>query len=449
MGRAGGPPLRRSLATRVNPVTVLRTRAAEGRDGLHPHPLVERAMLKPMSVTLRAMKSMLPAIGVGAVLVLWGGSARADLRVDIALRKAAEQGDTATIESLLAQGADADRSDALLAAILAGQRRTIDFLLDRGADPNAWARGRTRLPRGAEGSPVFAAARQGDRQLIKDLKRHGANLDAASAERGLQGETPLLHAVRYRELSAARLLVEEGADVKHRDESGSTALIAAARLGGPETVDFVKLLLSRGADPDAKDDKGVSARDVAHEFGAPEVLALINDRAPAGAYSYPDDKVQISMLLVYKAACDQSTPGYALRMSAPYAKWSAPRAAAIARIEADPEFQRQKTDMLRQASQLTGAGSTALEDADRQEQAANFRALCETHLPNEFLGVVTEYTNSPGSHVSPAEARATMSVLPQAAAAQVGSVTIVRKSATHAAGGMPSAPSPTPSATPP
>jgi hypothetical protein len=401
-----------------------------------------------MNVTLRAMNSRLLAIGVAAALVLWGGAARAELRVDAALRKAAEQGDTATIESLLAQGADVDRSDALLAAILAGQRRSIDFLLDRGADPNAWARGRIRLPRGAEGSPVFAAAHQGDRQLIKDLKLHGANLDAASAERGMEGETALLYAVGHRELSAARLLIEAGADVKHRNERGTTALIEAAALGGPEALDFVKLLLSRGADPDAQDDKGVSARDVAHEFGAPQLLALINESAPAGAYNYPDDKLRISMMLSYKAACDQSTPGYAQRMSASYAKWSAPRAAAIERIEADPEFQRQKAEMIRQASQLTGAAGDPRQDAERQEQAANFRALCETHLPNELLGVVTEYTNSPGPQVSPAEARATTSLLSQGASAKVGSVTVVHKSATHTAGGMSAAPAPAPSPTP-
>jgi hypothetical protein len=138
-----------------------------------------------MSVTLRGMNSKLLAAVVAAVLVLWGGAARAELRIDAALRKASEQGDIATIESLLAQGADADRSDALLAAILAGQRHSIDSLLEHGADPNAWARGRLRLPSGAEGSLVFAAAKQGDRHLITVLKLHGANLDAASAERGM------------------------------------------------------------------------------------------------------------------------------------------------------------------------------------------------------------------------------------------------------------------------
>jgi ankyrin repeat protein len=391
-----------------------------------------------MNIFLRATNSGL--LATVALLVLWGGAARAELRVDTALRKAAEQGDTATIQSLLAQGADVDRSDALLAAILAGQRRSIDFLLDRGVDPNAWARGRVRLPRGPEGSPVFAAAKQGDRQLIRALKLHGANLDAASVERGMEGDTPLLYAVRYRELNAARLLIEAGASVKQRNESGTTALIEAAALRGAGALDFVKLLLSRGADPDAKDNKGASARDVAHEFGAPQVSALINERAPAGSYSNPEDKLRISMMLRYKAACDQSTPGYAVRMSATYAKWSAPRAAAIERIEADPEFQRQKGEMLRQASQLTVATGDPLQDADRPEQAANFRALCERHLPNELRGIVTEYTNSPDHHVAPAEARATTSPLSQGPYSKTGPVTVVHKPASHA--GMSAAPAP-------
>jgi hypothetical protein len=248
--------------------------------------------------------------------------------------------------------------------------------------------------------------------------------------------------VRYRELNAARLLIEAGASVKQRNESGTTALIEAAALRGAGAFDFVKLLLSRGADPDAKDNKGVSARDVAHEFGAPQVFALINERAPAGSYSNPEDKLRISMMLRYKAACDQSTPGYAVRMSATYAKWSAPRADAIERIEADPEFQRQKGEMLRQASQLTVATGDPLQDADRPEQAANFRALCERHLPNELRGIVTDYTISPDHHVAPAEARATTSLLSQGPYAKTGSVTVVHKSASHTAGGMSAAPAP-------
>ena len=365
-----------------------------------------------MSVTSRAMNSTLVSIGVAAVLLLWGGSARAEAAVDAALRKAAEQGDIATIQSLLARGADADRSDALLAAVLAGQRPSIDFLLGRGADPNAWARGRVRLPRGAQGSPVFAAAKRGDRLLIKDLKLHGANLNAASSEPGMKGETPLLYAVRHRESSAARLLIEAGAD------------------------------------PDARDSQGVSARDVARESGAP-ILASINARAPAGAYSRPEDISRIIMMLSYKAACDQSTPGYALRMSANFAKWAAPRAAAIERIEADPEFQRQKAEMVRQASKLTVTTGDPQQDDDRREQAANFRALCETHLPNEFLGVVTEYTNAPGPSLSPAESRATASLLSQGASAKSAPVTVVHKSATHSTGGMSAAPVPAPNPTPP
>jgi hypothetical protein len=149
------------------------------------------------------------------------------------------------------------------------------------------------------------------------------------------------------------------------------------------------------------------------------------------------------MMLVYKAACDQSTPGYALRMSSSFAKWSAPRAAVIEKIEADPEFQEQKAEILRQASQLTVASGDPQQDEDRREQAAHFRALCETHLPNEFLGVVTEYTTSADPQASAAEAR---SLLIQRAPAKTGSVTVVHKSATSRAAGMSPAPLPTPDA---
>jgi hypothetical protein len=183
--------------------------------------------------------------------------------------------------------------------------------------------------------------------------------------------------------------------------------------------------------------------------GVAAVLVLWGGSARAELRVDTALKLRISMILSYKAACDQSTPGYAVRMSAIYAKWSAPRAAAIERIEADPEFQRQKAEMVRQASQLTVATGDPRQDADRPEQAANFRALCETHLPNELLGAVTEYTNSPGPHVSPAGAPATTTLLSQGASTEAGSVTVAHKSATHTAGGMSASPVPTPGPTPP
>jgi len=404
---------------------------------------------------LRAFTSTLSAMVGAGILLSWGGAARAELRVDAAFRKAAEQGDTATMQSLLAEGADADRSDAMYAAIVVGQRRSIDFLLDHGADPNAWTRGRVRLPRGAEGSPVFLAAKQGDVRLIKDLKSHGANLDAGDASRDSSGETPLLYAVGYgvqsRDWSAARLLIEAGADVNRPDRSGTTALMRVVGYAhGEEGLAVVKLLLARGANPDAKNHEGQSARDLANQFGEPEVTALIERRAPGGPSAYAADKERIAMDLIYKAACDQSTPGYAQRLSAAFAKWSAPRAAVIRGIEADPAFQQARTEILHHAADLTVTSGDSRLDADQRDQAANFRALCEKHLPDEFMGVVTEYTNAPSAPRTPAEAQMNRSLLLQGAPKpRVESVTVVHKSATPTAGGMRQAPPPAPGPNPP
>jgi hypothetical protein len=405
-------------------------------------------------VPLRALNSTLSAMVVAGILLLWGAAARAELRVDAAFRTAAEQGDTATMQSLLAEGADADRSDALYAAIAVGQRRSIDFLLAHGADPNAWTRGRVRLPSGAEGSPVFIAAKQGDVRLIKDLKNHGADLDAQDASRGSSGETPLLYAVgcgvQSGDWSAARLLIEAGADVNHPDRSGTTALMRAVGYAhGDEGLAFVKLLLARGANPDAKDHQGQSARDLANQFGGPQMTALIERQVPGGPSVYATDKERIAMDLIYKAACDQSTPGYAQRQSAPFARWSAPRAAVIQGLEADPAFQQTRTEMLHHAAELTVTSGDSRLDADQRDQAASFRALCEKHLPDEFMGVVTEYTNAPNPPRTPAEAQMNRSLLLGGSLEpKVESVTVVQKYATPTAGGMrqaaPAAPGPNP-----
>ena len=66
----------------------------------------------------------------------------------------------------------------------------------------------------------------------------------------------------------------------------------------------------------------------------------------------------------------------------------------IERIEADPEFQRQKAEMVRHASQLTVPTGDPQQDADRREPPIFVRSV--TYLPNELLGVGTEYKNSPG-----------------------------------------------------
>jgi ankyrin repeat protein len=61
--------------------------------------------------------------------------------------------------------------------------------------------------------------------------RHGAHINAR-----LWGKTPLMEAVEAGHLAAARILVENGADVNARTRSGTTALGLASMKGQGEIV---------------------------------------------------------------------------------------------------------------------------------------------------------------------------------------------------------------------
>jgi len=63
-----------------------------------------------------------------------------------------------------------------------------------------------------------------------------------------------------------RLLIEKGADVSAKDETGWTALMAAAKAKG-DHADIVKLLIKNGAEVNAKNDRGVTALQYATGMG--------------------------------------------------------------------------------------------------------------------------------------------------------------------------------------
>jgi uncharacterized protein len=130
------------------------------------------------------------------------------------------------------------RGNPLLEAAGKGDTQAVQTLLSHGADPNRKdAGGLTAL---------IVSVRAGCVPAVEMLLRHGADPNLRG---GVNGWTPLMHAVHKNQPGAAQALLDGGAQVDSRGRSGETALMMAAGYG---YTPLVELLLERGANPRAE-----------------------------------------------------------------------------------------------------------------------------------------------------------------------------------------------------
>jgi ankyrin repeat protein len=249
---------------------------------------------------------------------------------DTALMFAARAGDLASAKLLVAAGANVNDADAwgVSAAMLAahsGFAELVEFLLDKGADPNAAAPGFTAL---------HEAIMRRDERIVTALLAHGADPNASLRtwtptrrsskdfhfDPELVGATPFWLASRFLEPGVMRLLVKHGADplVVHHAEyvregaatvrrtETTTALMAATGMGGgvawvplergrqaPLMLEAVKLAVELGADVNAANTDGRTALDAAKALKYDAVVAfLVEKGAKAGTPSAPKDSTR-------------------------------------------------------------------------------------------------------------------------------------------------------------
>jgi ankyrin repeat protein len=200
---------------------------------------------------------------------------RAGAKVSVANRRgvtpldlACENGSADMIRKLLAAGASAKSSQALMLAARTGNPDAVAILLDRGADVNATeASGQTAL---------MWAITENHPDAVHVLLDHGADVNAATPRidqppptvGNLQGigraqerkapvpegaMTPLLYAARDGRADIARMLIAKGADVNHPEAFGETPLLLAILNGHTELAQF---LLEKSGDPNAGDGFG-------------------------------------------------------------------------------------------------------------------------------------------------------------------------------------------------
>jgi ankyrin repeat protein len=229
---------------------------------------------------------------------------------------AARVGDVESGAHLLDGGADINETtpnglSVLVMATHSGNGAFAAFLVDRGADVNAGGGGYTAL---------HAAVLRGDRDLVKRLVAHGADVHAkllkGTASRyyskdyafneDLVGATPLWLAARFGEPEMIRTLAEAGADPNAPLADGTPLIaaimptrgIGAFRLGdrreryqGPAdlatkadgedeamTLDVVRTLLDVGSNVNAVNQAGDTPLHIAVGMAANRVVELLIDK---------------------------------------------------------------------------------------------------------------------------------------------------------------------------
>src|SRR5262249_30829295 len=90
--------------------------------------------------------------------------------------------------------------------------------------------------------PLVVAAREGRADRIATLAKQGAD---PNEQAGVNGWTPLMHAIHKNQKGSVIALLDAGADVNARGRGGETPLMMAAGYG---YTDIVNALLDRGAD---------------------------------------------------------------------------------------------------------------------------------------------------------------------------------------------------------
>jgi ankyrin repeat protein len=237
---------------------------------------------------------------------------------ETALMFAARVGDLASAKLLVAAGANVNDADAwgVSATTLAAHSdfgELVSFLLDKGADPNAYPNGFNAL---------HEAIMRRDDAMVTALLDHHADPNAPlktwtptrrssddwNFHPALVGASPLWMAARFTEPNIMRLLIQHGADPKfvhhadwvaeqgfgqaHRTDT-STVVMAATGVGGgnlspwvalprsereTQTLEAVKLVADFGIDLNVASTDGRTALDGAKNLGYQSVISFLTDK---------------------------------------------------------------------------------------------------------------------------------------------------------------------------
>ncbi|TVR89038.1 MAG: ankyrin repeat domain-containing protein [Spirochaetaceae bacterium] len=151
----------------------------------------------------------------------------------------------------------------LAACVAEGDETAVRNFLRMGFSPNTV---------NANGVPLLSlAVRRRNSSLVRLLIDEGALVNALAEDRGT---SPLMEAAGHGELPYVRLLLERGADLHQKSKTGQNALILAASEGH---TDVVGELVKYGPNLDVVDSLGMTALRYAKLFGYQEIVSLLED----------------------------------------------------------------------------------------------------------------------------------------------------------------------------
>jgi uncharacterized protein len=210
-------------------------------------------------------------LGLAAfVMAAMPRDANAETAAGRELLAAAERGDGAELQRLIAAGVPLDPVDAagrtpLLIAVERNHGGAAALLIAAGANINAQAANAD--------TPWLLAGALGRADMLRLMMAKGPDLSI----RNRFGGNALIPACERGHVEAVRVLLTSAIDVNHVNNLGWTCLLEIVILGdgGPRHVEVTRLVLAAGANPNLADKDGVSPLAHARRKGQREIARLI------------------------------------------------------------------------------------------------------------------------------------------------------------------------------
>ena len=194
-----------------------------------------------------------------------GSNLNFNIRLDIPILIAAEEGHIEIVKLLLEHNADIDCQDdqgrtPLLIAAEKGNIEMVEILLQRGANIDLQDKeGRT---------PLLIAAYEESIGMVELLSKHRVDID----HRDNKGYTPLSLAILKEDIKMVKLLLEHNADIDYQDDQDQTPLFIAIF---KEDIEMVELLLEHNANINLQDKLGQTPLLIATQKGGERIVELL------------------------------------------------------------------------------------------------------------------------------------------------------------------------------